>query len=80
MLHALDRGDGAPPRLAVVATRRVGGAVDRNRAKRVLREAARDLDVPAGHDLAVVARQSCAHVGMHDVRDDLRTVVEQMFG
>jgi ribonuclease P protein component len=45
---------------AFVAGRRVGGAVDRNRARRVLRAAWRELasGVRDGYDIVLVARQS----------------------
>lgn len=44
-------------RLGLVVSRRVGHAVRRNRAKRMLREAFRLLqhDLPAGYDLVVIA-------------------------
>jgi ribonuclease P protein component len=42
---------------AVVAGRRVGGAVDRNRARRILRAAWREVTVaPDGDDVVLVAR------------------------
>ena len=53
---------GGPPRLGLSVSRRVGGAVVRNRVKRVIREqwAARADRVPAGSDVVVVARPGVA--------------------
>lgn len=54
-----DRADGLP-RIAVVASRRVGSAVARNRAKRLLREAARQVAWQPGVDVVLIARSACA--------------------
>jgi ribonuclease P protein component len=63
-LVALWRQDGAGstgPRLGIVASRKVGGAVRRSRAKRLLREVyRRDAERPAG-DLVLIARR-----GIHE--------------
>jgi ribonuclease P protein component len=60
VLYSFPRGDGAErePRLGVSVGRKVGGAVERNRVKRVLREAfwAVAPDLPAGYDFVLVAR------------------------
>lgn len=55
-VHARARDDGDPGRVAVVAGRRVGGAVQRNRAKRRLRVVVRGEGVPRGVDVVVVAK------------------------
>ena len=62
VLYAFPREEGADdgegPRLGLSVSRRVGGAVDRTRVKRVLREAfwQEAERLPAGADYVVVAR------------------------
>ena len=57
-------------RLGVVVTRKLGGAVQRNRVKRLCRECFRtwpDL-LPCGADLIVIARPGSADLTLADVR------------
>ena len=75
--HAADRpaeraadGRGPQARLTVVASRKVGGAVRRNRAKRLLREAARTLPWRTV-DVVLVARPATAAATMVTVREEL---------
>ena len=57
-----DRPPGTPARLGLSVSRKVGGAVERNRVKRVLREqfAALQPGLPGGIDVVVIARPGCA--------------------
>lgn len=48
-------GESGPPRVAIVAGRAVGNAVRRNRAKRRLREALRQVSLREGRDYVVIA-------------------------
>lgn len=69
VVHVADGPDRrAPARVAVVASRRVGNAVSRNRAKRLLREAAARVDWSPGVDVVLVARGTCATSSLDPVR------------
>ncbi len=62
----------APSRLGVVATRKVGNAVVRNRIKRLCRECFRLWPgfVPDGIDLVVIAREGAHELTLDRVRDE----------
>jgi ribonuclease P protein component len=72
----------AGPRLGLSVSRRVGGAVERSRVKRVLREAfwAEAPRLPAGADYVVVARPDALGLaqreGMNGMREALAELVE----
>lgn len=79
LIQTRDRADGDPVvGVGFTATRKLGGAVVRNRAKRRLREAARAL-LPvhgiAGADYVLIARQSCADRPWPRLLDDVKTAL-----
>jgi ribonuclease P protein component len=82
VLYAFPRedGDDAGPRLGLSVGRRVGGAVERTRVKRVLREAfweeARRL--PEGSDYVVVARPESLGLAEREGADGVRAALADL--
>jgi ribonuclease P protein component len=78
MVEARRRAEDGPMGLGLTASKKVGGAVVRNRARRRLREAARQLlplhGLP-GVDYVLVARQSTPEVEWTALLDDLKTAL-----
>jgi ribonuclease P protein component len=75
--------DDASPRLGVSVGRKVGGAVERNRVKRLLRTAfwAVADELPDGHDFVIVARPESGELasreGESGVEQSLRELLEK---
>lgn len=67
-------------RLGVIATKRLGNAVTRNRAKRVLRETFRlNQDcLPASCDIVLVARRSVLKADQANVHKRFRKVIGEI--
>ncbi len=80
VLQALQSSENGPLRLGFTATKKIGGAVVRNRAKRRLREAARltlSAGAAPGWDLVLVARDATATRPFAQLLGDLRGALRQ---
>jgi ribonuclease P protein component len=71
--------DGSAPRLGIVTSKKIGGAVARSRARRLLRESFRrhqhELTRPV--ELVLVARNSIAGKGLAHVEKDFLAVLRR---
>lgn len=73
-------GAGDGPRLGLSVSRKVGGAVDRSRVKRCLREAfwAESDRLPEGSDYVVVARPDARELAERDGMPGIRTALAEL--
>jgi ribonuclease P protein component len=62
--------EGRPTRLGIAATRKLGIAVERNRAKRRVRELFRQHPAPAGFDIVVVPRRSLVDASFSSLEEE----------
>lgn len=85
VLYAFPRGEDAADedvRLGLSVGRKVGGAVDRNKVKRALREAFWALSerLPEGYDFVLVARPDVEGLVEREGTDGVRAAIEEVLG
>ena len=75
-VFVVDNG-GQAPRLGVAATRKMGAAVERNRAKRLARELFRRHKIDAGLDVIIVPRREMVDVPFASLEADYLAALER---
>jgi ribonuclease P protein component len=78
-IFMLARPDAAG-RLGVAATRKLGGAVVRNRAKRLIREVFRRNKIANGFDVVVIPKRDLLDASLTVLEAEYRTIVERLMG
>jgi ribonuclease P protein component len=75
-------GEGGGARVGVTVSRKVGGAVLRNKVKRWVRESCRRMqrELPEGLDLVIVARPSASRAGYGPTASELANLARRARG
>lgn len=74
------RNGSSVSRLGIAATRKLGGAVQRNRAKRLAREIFRRHKPPPGLDLVVIPRREFLNVELASLEAEYQSIVSRRAG
>ena len=74
------RNEGQVGRLGIAATRKLGGSVVRNRAKRLIREVFRRNKIARGFDVVVVPKRELLDASLTVLEDDYRAIITRHLG
>jgi len=67
--------NGGVGRLGIAATKKLGGSVERNRAKRLIREVFRRNKIAPGFDVVVVPKRELLDASLSSIEADYRALV-----
>lgn len=77
VLLARNRGDSAETRFGFSVSKRIGGAVVRNKTRRRLKSAAAELSVERGWDIVFIARQGARDADFWQLRRSVRRLLRR---
>ena len=77
-MFVLPNGKG-PGRLGIAATRKLGGAVQRNRAKRLIREVFRRNKIAPGFDVIVIPKRDLLDASLSTLEADYRALLARRY-
>ena len=64
-------------RLGIAASRKLGGAIDRNRAKRLIREVFRRNKLAPGFDIVVIPKRELLDASLNTLETEFRNTLER---
>ncbi len=67
--------NGGVGRLGIAATKKLGGSVERNRAKRLIREVFRRNKLANGFDVVVIPKRELLDASLSTLEDDYRKLL-----